>query len=104
MSDPGISPVDDFEAQQRRDDDIDREHVGPYEVDESEESLETVTNDAVAGETVEPQPGDGTDDGPTGGSPREGSPTCGSTTPTRTGRTSEATSAPSRSDPHPLIP
>ena len=28
----------------------------------------------VAGETVEPQPGDGTDDGPTGGAPREGSP------------------------------
>ena len=39
------------------------------EVDEREESLETVTNDAVAGETVEPQPGDGTDDGPTGGAP-----------------------------------
>lgn len=74
MSDPGISPVDDFESQQRRDDDIDREHVGPYEVDEAEESLETVTNDAVAGETVEPQSGDGSDDGPTGGSPREGSP------------------------------
>ncbi|MCS5508910.1 hypothetical protein NY546_06345 [Curtobacterium flaccumfaciens pv. flaccumfaciens] len=74
MSDPGISPVDDFDSQQRRDDDIDREHVGPYEVDEAEESLETVTNDAVAGETVEPQPGDGSDDGPTGGSPREGSP------------------------------
>ena len=70
MSDPGISPADD---QARRDDDIDREHVGPYEVDETEESLETVTNDAVAGETVEPQPGDGTDDGPTGGAPREGS-------------------------------
>ncbi|WNY32857.1 hypothetical protein Q9Q99_11085 [Curtobacterium flaccumfaciens] len=39
MSDPGISPVDDFDSQQRRDDDIDREHVGPYEVDEAEESL-----------------------------------------------------------------
>ncbi|ROP63187.1 MULTISPECIES: hypothetical protein [unclassified Curtobacterium] len=73
MSDPGISPVDDFDSQERRDDDIDREHVGPYEVDEAEESLETVTNDAVAGETVEPQVGDGTDDGPTGGAPREGS-------------------------------
>ena len=70
MSDPGISPADD---QARRDDDIDQEHVGPYEVDETEESLETVTNDAVAGETVEPQPGDGTDDGPTGGAPREAS-------------------------------
>jgi hypothetical protein len=74
MSDPGISPVDDFDAQERREDDIDREHVGPYEVDESEDSLETVTNDAVAGETVDPQPGDGTDDGPTGGAPVEGSP------------------------------
>jgi hypothetical protein len=39
-----------------------------------DESLQTVTNDAVAGETVEPQPGDGTDDGPTGGAPREGAP------------------------------
>ncbi|MFZ7087433.1 hypothetical protein [Curtobacterium sp. RRHDQ10] len=39
-----------------------------------DESLETVTNDAVAGETVLPQAGDGTDDGPTGGAPREGTP------------------------------
>ncbi|WFR67266.1 hypothetical protein P9139_01180 [Curtobacterium flaccumfaciens] len=53
---------------------MDTEHTGPYEADELEESLETVTNDGVAGETVEPQTGDGTDDGPTGGAPREGSP------------------------------
>lgn len=72
MSDPGITPNDGTD--EFRDDDVDTEHTGPYEVDELEESLETVTNDAVAGETVEPQPGDGTDDGPTGGSPREGSP------------------------------
>jgi hypothetical protein len=35
--------------------------------------METVTNDAVAGETVLPGPGDG-NDGPTGGAEREGSP------------------------------
>ncbi|MCU1441939.1 MAG: hypothetical protein JWQ59_89 [Cryobacterium sp.] len=34
---------------------------------------ETVTNDAVAGETVLPGAGDG-NNGPTGGSPREGEP------------------------------
>ncbi|GAA4673581.1 hypothetical protein [Frondihabitans cladoniiphilus] len=38
-----------------------------------EESEEIVTNDAVAGETVEPGIGEG-NDGPTGGSPREGAP------------------------------
>ncbi|THG33162.1 hypothetical protein [Naasia lichenicola] len=37
------------------------------------ESMSTVTNDAVAGETVLPQAGDGYG-GPTGGSPREGEP------------------------------
>jgi hypothetical protein len=37
------------------------------------EANETVTNDAVAGETVEPGAGDG-NDGPTGGSPREAEP------------------------------
>jgi hypothetical protein len=76
MSDPGTTPAEQFSDQgaERRDDDVDREHVGPYEADDAEEALETVTNDAVAGETVEPQPGDGTDDGPTGGAPREGSP------------------------------
>jgi hypothetical protein len=72
VSDPGITPDDGTD--EFRDDDVDTEHTGPYEVDELEESLETVTNDAVAGETVEPQTGDGTDDGPTGGAPREGSP------------------------------
>lgn len=72
MSDPGTTPDDGTDT--FRDDDVDTEHVGPYEVDELEESAETVTNDAVAGETVEPQPGDGTDDGSTGGAPREGSP------------------------------
>lgn len=34
---------------------------------------ETVTNDAVGGETVEPGFGDG-NDGPTGGAPREATP------------------------------
>lgn len=37
------------------------------------ESLQTVTNDAVAGETVEPGRGEG-NQGPTGGSPREVEP------------------------------
>jgi hypothetical protein len=37
------------------------------------ESLQTVTNDAVAGETVEPGLGDA-NRGPTGGSPREAEP------------------------------
>ncbi len=72
MSDPGITPDDGTD--EFRDDDVDTEHVGPYEFDDAEESLETVTNDAVAGETVDPQPGDGTDGGPTGGAPGEGSP------------------------------
>jgi hypothetical protein len=76
MSDPGTTPAEQFSDQgaERRDDDVDREHVGLVRADDAEEALETVTNDAVAGETVEPQPGDGTDDGPTGGAPREGSP------------------------------
>ncbi|MDQ1512992.1 MAG: hypothetical protein QOC59_834 [Microbacteriaceae bacterium] len=37
------------------------------------ESVQTVTNDAVAGETVEPGLGDA-NQGPTGGSPREAEP------------------------------
>jgi hypothetical protein len=37
------------------------------------ESMNTVTNDAVAGETVYPGAGDG-NDGPTGGAPGEGEP------------------------------
>ncbi len=37
------------------------------------ESMSTVTNDAVAGETVDPGAGDG-NTGPTGGSPAEGTP------------------------------
>ncbi|MET0589626.1 MAG: hypothetical protein ABWZ77_00470 [Naasia sp.] len=37
------------------------------------EAKQTVTNDAVAGETVLPGAGDG-NDGPTGGAPGEGSP------------------------------
>jgi hypothetical protein len=37
------------------------------------ESKQTVTNDAVAGETVLPGVGDG-NDGPTGGAPAEGTP------------------------------
>ena len=42
----------------------------PYD---EEEKLETITNDAVAGETVLPGAGDG-NDGPTGGSPHEQEP------------------------------
>lgn len=74
MTDPGISPIDDFDAQSRHEDDLDRETVGEDDVDPREESLDTVTNDAVAGDTVTPQAGDLTDDGPTGGAPREGEP------------------------------
>lgn len=45
-----------------------------HAVPDSESELSgTAANDAVAGETVLDQPGDG-DGGPTGGSPREGAP------------------------------
>lgn len=74
MSGPGTTPNDGFDTEGFRDDDVDTEHAGPYEVDDREESLETVTNDAVGGETVEPQPGDGTASGPTGGAEREEAP------------------------------
>jgi hypothetical protein len=80
MSDPGTTPGDAFSDgvsdsdDEGRADDVDREYVGGPETDDAEEALETVTNDAVAGETVEPQLGDGTDDGPTGGAPNEGAP------------------------------
>jgi hypothetical protein len=74
MSDPGISPIDDFDAGLRQDDELDRETVGREDHDDVDEALDTVTNDAVAGDTVFPQAGDGTDDGPTGGAPREGAP------------------------------
>ncbi len=42
-------------------------------IDDEERWEETVVNDAVAGETVLPGPGDG-NDGPTGGTAREQSP------------------------------
>jgi hypothetical protein len=42
-------------------------------IEDWERANETVTNDAVAGETVLPGAGDG-NDGPTGGSPKEGEP------------------------------
>jgi hypothetical protein len=74
MSDPGISPIDDFDAEARAQDTIDDERVVEDEEDPDLEGLETVTNDAVAGDTVTPQAGDGTADGPTGGAPREGAP------------------------------
>jgi hypothetical protein len=74
MSDPGISPIDDFDSQAREQDTIDDERVVEDEEDPDQEGLETVTNDAVAGDTVTPQVGDGTADGPTGGAPREGAP------------------------------
>ncbi len=98
MTDPGTTPNDGPDTEGFRDDDVDTEHTGPYEVDDREEALETVTNDAVGGETVEPQPGDGTASGPTGGAEREEARTCGSTRATRTTPTSGTTSAPSRSD------
>jgi len=37
------------------------------------------TNDAVGGETILPEPGDGDGGGPTGGAPREGEPTYAAT-------------------------
>jgi hypothetical protein len=47
----------------------------PYSgsLEEKRTEMETVTNDAVAGETVLPGAGDG-NDGPTGGAEREASP------------------------------
>jgi hypothetical protein len=50
------------------DDDTDADADDPLRI--RAESMDTVTNDAVAGETVLPGPGDG-NDGPTGGSPSE---------------------------------
>ena len=47
-------------------------------VQAARESKETVTNDAVAGETVLDGAGDG-NNGPTGGSPREAEPIQGDT-------------------------
>lgn len=53
------------------------ESDAPFSDDDTEtrfeESQQIVTNDAVAGETVEQGVGEG-NDGPTGGSPREGEP------------------------------
>jgi hypothetical protein len=46
------------------------EGAGIDEIREFLEANEVATNDAVAGETVEPGRGDG-NEGPTGGSPRE---------------------------------
>jgi hypothetical protein len=45
-------------------------HEGPDPLEIRAQGMATVTNDAVAGETVLPGPGDG-NDGPTGGSPSE---------------------------------
>ncbi|WP_066038866.1 hypothetical protein [Herbiconiux solani] len=42
-------------------------------IEAADEADELVTNDAVAGETVDPGLGEG-NDGPTGGSPKEGQP------------------------------
>jgi hypothetical protein len=82
MSDPDTTgPGDDLGA----DDPVtgvpaartDLDDTGTDEQDDAQDPLEirarsmtTVTNDAVAGETVLPGPGDG-NDGPTGGSPAE---------------------------------
>jgi hypothetical protein len=56
-SDPGMTGLDG-----------ESDHVREREIE-----LETVTNDAVAGETVLPGPADG-NDGPTGGAEREATP------------------------------
>lgn len=50
---------------------MDKPHYEEF-ADEND-ALTTVTNDAVAGETILPGVGDG-NDGPTGGSSREGEP------------------------------
>lgn len=52
-------------------DPIHMEQVGEDPIDER---LDTIANDAVAGETVYPELGDGTDNGPTGGAPKEATP------------------------------
>lgn len=62
---------EDFAAAAEAGDDVDFAAGDPEAI--RAESLTTVTNDALAGETVEPGPGDG-NDGPTGGSPAEGEP------------------------------
>lgn len=54
-----------------RNDDVDYEAGDPERL--AAEADELVTNDAVAGETVEPGLGDG-NDGPTGGAPTEIAP------------------------------
>lgn len=54
-----------------------RDEQGPYpDIDDTDAALaenQTVTNDAVAGETVLPGAGEG-NNSPTGGSPREAEP------------------------------
>ena len=42
---------------------------------DANDSMSLATNDAVAGETILPEPGDGDGGGPTGGAPSEGEPT-----------------------------
>jgi hypothetical protein len=73
MSDPAIGPDDDA-TELREQTTADEQLAYADESDPIHESVETVTNDAVAGETVDPEPGDGTASGPTGGAPREGEP------------------------------
>jgi len=41
---------------------------------EANDEASIATNDAVGGETILPEPGDGDGGGPTGGAPREGEP------------------------------
>ncbi|PZE28037.1 MULTISPECIES: hypothetical protein [unclassified Curtobacterium] len=73
MSDPAIGPDDDA-TELREQTTTDDQVAFDEDPDAIQESIETVTNDAVAGETVDPEPGDGTANGPTGGAPREGEP------------------------------
>lgn len=73
MSDPAIGPDDDA-TELREQTTADDQVADDPDLDAVQESVETVTNDAVAGETVYPEPGDGTANGPTGGAPREGEP------------------------------
>lgn len=54
-------------------DDSKRRGLSEAELRAFTDSHQTVTNDAVAGETIEPGPGDG-NDGPTGGAEREAEP------------------------------
>jgi hypothetical protein len=79
----GLGAADPITGVPNGDGDLDDEAVLPDDEDDDladgdplalrAQSMSTVTNDAVAGDTVLPGPGDG-NDGPTGGAPAEGEP------------------------------